>query len=81
MPFPARIPSQLWLILATLIGGTFLLSDLAPKPMKAANHSDAADPRLAPIRPAIRRSMVRPQSLIVIAQKQIDLSFVPSSKS
>ena len=43
MPLPARIPSQLWLILATLIGGMFLLSDLAPKPTKAANHADAAD--------------------------------------
>jgi predicted SnoaL-like aldol condensation-catalyzing enzyme len=39
----ARIPSQLWLILATLIGSTFLLSDLAPKPTRAANHSDVAD--------------------------------------
>jgi hypothetical protein len=26
MPLAARIPSQLWLVLATLIGGTFLLS-------------------------------------------------------
>src|SRR2546430_6055538 len=43
MPLAARIPSQLWLVLATLIGGTFLLSDLAPKPSKAANHSDVAD--------------------------------------
>src|SRR5215471_19272004 len=43
MPLPARIPSQLWLILATLIGNMFLLSDLAPKPTKAANHADAAD--------------------------------------
>src|SRR5262245_15530617 len=43
MPLPARIPSQLRLILATLIGGMFLLSDLAPKPTKAANHADAAD--------------------------------------
>src|SRR6266851_3165832 len=39
----ARIPSQLWLVFATLIGGTFLLSDLAPKPSKAANHPDVAD--------------------------------------
>src|SRR6266511_1650903 len=43
MPRAARIPSQLWLVLATLIGGTFRLSDLAPKPSKAANHSDVAD--------------------------------------
>src|SRR5262249_17305623 len=43
MPLPARIPSQLWLILTTLIGSTFLLSELAPKPTKAANHSDVAD--------------------------------------
>src|SRR6516225_3419436 len=43
MPLAARIPSQLWLILATLIGSTFLLSDLAPRPTKAANPSDAAD--------------------------------------
>src|SRR3984893_1830832 len=43
MPRAARIPSQLWLVFATLIGGTFLLSDLAPKPSKAANHPDVAD--------------------------------------
>ena len=42
MPRAARIPSQLWLVFATLIGGTFLLSDLAPKPSNAANHADAA---------------------------------------
>jgi len=29
MPLAARIPSQLWLVLATLIGGTFL-SAIAP---------------------------------------------------
>jgi len=188
VPRAARIPSQLWLVLATLIGGAFLLSDLAPKPSKAANYSDAADlgatarqamieifrnrnpaaierffsdpfvqhdpniadglsglkafaaevasyptanvttyrtlvdgdivmlhskyeglrgfvapviafdlfrfkggkivehwagktPRLAPIRPAIPRSMVQPLSLIATGQKQIALSFAPSSKS
>src|SRR5262249_22268210 len=43
MPRAARIPLQLWLVLATLIGGTLLLSDLAPKPSKAANHSDVGD--------------------------------------
>src|SRR6266581_4493027 len=43
MPRAAPIPSQLWLVFATLIGGTFLLSDLAPKPSKAANHPDVAD--------------------------------------
>src|ERR1700746_3598426 len=43
MPRAARIPSQLWLVFATLIGGTFLLSDLAPKPPKAANRPDVAD--------------------------------------
>ena len=43
MPRAVRIPSQLWLVLATLIGGMFLLSDLAPKPSKAANHSDVGD--------------------------------------
>src|SRR6201982_4314552 len=43
MPRAAGIPSQLWLVFATLIGGTFLLSDLAPKPSKAANHPDVAD--------------------------------------
>src|SRR6516225_3733539 len=43
MPRAARIPSQLWLVFATLIGGTFLLSDLAPKPSKAANQSEVAD--------------------------------------
>ena len=42
MPLAARIPSQSWLVLAALIGGTFLLSDLAPKPSNAANHADAA---------------------------------------
>ncbi len=40
MPLAARIPSRL--VLAALIGGTFLLSDLAPKPSNAANHADAA---------------------------------------
>ena len=43
MPHAARIPSQLWVVFATLIGGTFLLSDLAPKPSKAADHPDVAD--------------------------------------
>jgi predicted SnoaL-like aldol condensation-catalyzing enzyme len=43
MPLAARIPSQLWLVLATLIGGTFLLSDFGPKPSKAVNHPDVAD--------------------------------------
>src|SRR6516225_7381045 len=43
MPRAARIPSQLWLVFATLIGGTFLLSNLAPKPSKAANHPNVAD--------------------------------------
>ena len=43
MPLPARIPSHLWRMLATLIGGAFLLSDLAPIPTKAANHPDVAD--------------------------------------
>jgi hypothetical protein len=39
MPLAARI--LLWLVLATLIGGTFLLSDFGPKPSKAINHPDA----------------------------------------
>jgi hypothetical protein len=43
MPLAARIPPQLWLVFATLIGGTFLLSDFAPKPSKAVNHLDVAD--------------------------------------
>src|ERR1700756_4418198 len=43
MPRAARIPSQLWLVFATLIGGTFLLSDLAPKPSTAANVPVVAD--------------------------------------
>jgi predicted SnoaL-like aldol condensation-catalyzing enzyme len=43
MPRAAQIPSQLWLVFATLIGGTFLLSHLAPKPSKAANQSEVAD--------------------------------------
>jgi predicted SnoaL-like aldol condensation-catalyzing enzyme len=40
MPLAARIPSRL--VLAALIGGAFLLSDLAPKTSNAANHADAA---------------------------------------
>src|SRR5260370_39925951 len=43
MPLAARIPSQLWLVLATLIGGTFLLSDFGPKSSKAVNHPAVAD--------------------------------------
>ena len=53
MPRAARIPSQLWLVFATLIGGTFLLSDLAPKPSKAANQPDVAD-----LGAAARRAMI-----------------------
>src|ERR1700756_1990476 len=37
MPRAAGIPSQLWLVFATLIGGTFSLADFAPKPAKARN--------------------------------------------
>jgi predicted SnoaL-like aldol condensation-catalyzing enzyme len=43
IPLPARSPSRLWLVLAILIGGMLLLSDLAPKRSKAANHSGIAD--------------------------------------
>jgi hypothetical protein len=43
MPLTARIPSPLWLVFTTLIGGTFLLSDFGPKPSKAVNHPDVAD--------------------------------------
>jgi predicted SnoaL-like aldol condensation-catalyzing enzyme len=43
VPHSSRIPSQLWFVFAALIGGMFLLSDLAPEPSNAANHPDVVD--------------------------------------